>query len=92
MFIPLGSSLRAEAPRAEGKRERSKTDVGGANDHLRCDKRVVNIMLINMHNIHNLWSPQKCASVNAVQTGLCIELRHLLNQPATQTEKDSSED
>ena len=36
--------------------------------------------LINMHNIHNLWSPQKCASVNAVQTGLCVELRHLLNQ------------
>ena len=34
-------------------------------------------MLINMHNIHNLWSPQKCASVNAVQTGLCVELRHL---------------
>ena len=30
--------------------------------------------LINMHNIHNLWSPQKCASVNA---GLCVELRHL---------------
>ena len=30
--------------------------------------------LINMHNIHNLWSPQKCASVNAV---LCVELRHL---------------
>ena len=29
--------------------------------------------LINMHNIHNLWSPQKCASVNA---GLCVELRH----------------
>ena len=30
--------------------------------------------LINLHNIHNLWSPQKCASVNA---GLCVELRHL---------------
>ena len=29
--------------------------------------------LINMHNIHNLWSPQKCAIVNAVQTGLCVE-------------------
>ena len=29
--------------------------------------------LINMHNIHNLWSPQKCASVNSVQTGLCVE-------------------
>ena len=25
-------------------------------------------------NMHNLWSPQKCASVNA---GLCVELRHL---------------
>ena len=33
--------------------------------------------LINMHNIHNLWSPQKCASVNAVQAGFCVELRHL---------------
>ena len=35
-----------------------------------------------MHNIHNLWSPQICTSVNAVQTGLCVELRHLLNQLA----------
>ena len=30
--------------------------------------------LINMHNIHNLWSPQKCAGINAVQI---VELRHL---------------
>ena len=44
--------------------------------------------LINMHNIHNLWSPQKCASVNAVQTGLCVELRHLLNQLADEKPRE----
>ena len=33
--------------------------------------------LINIHNIHNLWSPQKCAGVNQP---LCVELRHLLNR------------